>query len=216
MSDFAQLGRVWLRGGLLDDDIDNLLVETDASSGPGRRIELTEGLSRALSATAASETIQEIWPGMAPVRAVLFDKSGSANWGVPWHQDRVIAVQNRVDVPGFRNWSRKAGTWHCEPPLALLRAMLFVRIHLDACTKETGAMEIALGSHSRGLVTSDFADEIATACPTEVTEAEAGDVLILSMLTLHRSRPASTPARRRVLRVDYASQKLPAPLEWAS
>src|SRR5882672_1389898 len=27
-----------------------------------------------------------------PVRAILFDKTSSTNWGLPWHQDRTIVV----------------------------------------------------------------------------------------------------------------------------
>lgn len=37
-----------------------------------------------------------------PVRAVLFDKSAETNWSLGWHQDRTIAVQERIDVSGFR------------------------------------------------------------------------------------------------------------------
>lgn len=152
---------------------------------------------------------------MQPVRAVLFDKAPGANWALPWHQDRVIAVKDRADVAGFRNWTRKGGVWHCEPPESLLSRMLFVRFHLEPSTSKTGAMEIALCSHRRGLVPVERAAEVAESCPLEVSEAESGDELVLSMLTVHRSQAARTPTRRRVLRVDYASAVLPDPLAWA-
>ena len=45
--------------------------------------------------------IDTISPGMVAVRAILFDKTGDANWTVPWHQDRSIAVATRIDVAGF-------------------------------------------------------------------------------------------------------------------
>src|SRR5882724_11698668 len=32
-----------------------------------------------------------------PVRAILFDKTASTNWGLPWHQDRTIVVTRRVE-----------------------------------------------------------------------------------------------------------------------
>jgi len=48
----------------------------------------------------------------------------------------------------------------------------------------------------------------------EIEEAEAGDILVLPMLTLHRSRPADTVKNRRVLRIDYARDALPEPLQW--
>ena len=36
-----------------------------------------------------------------PVRAILFDKTGAANWGLGWHQDRTIAIAARRDLPGY-------------------------------------------------------------------------------------------------------------------
>ena len=51
--------------------------------------------------------------------------------------------------------------------------------------------------------------------PIEVEDARRGDVLILHMNILHRSRPSQGSAPRRVLRVDYATAALPAPLTWS-
>jgi hypothetical protein len=36
-----------------------------------------------------------------PVRAILFDKTPGTNWSLAWHQDRTIAVKERVLVNGF-------------------------------------------------------------------------------------------------------------------
>jgi hypothetical protein len=44
-----------------------------------------------------------------PVRAILFDKTSSTNWGLPWHQDRTIVVTRRVEVAGFGPWTVKSG-----------------------------------------------------------------------------------------------------------
>jgi ectoine hydroxylase-related dioxygenase (phytanoyl-CoA dioxygenase family) len=153
---------------------------------------------------------------MRAVRVVAFDKNPVANWGVPWHQDRVIVVKERADISSFSNWSCKSGAWHCEPPLALLDTMLFVRVHIDPSTAENGAMEIALGSHHAGKVRAENANEIAANYETELTVADPGDVLILAMLVLHRSLPSKSKDGRRALRIDYASQPLPEPLAWAS
>ena len=35
------------------------------------------------------------------IRSTLFDKTEGANWGVFWHQDLSIAVEQRHDVDGF-------------------------------------------------------------------------------------------------------------------
>lgn len=200
----ATTGRLWLRRALTEADLapldgltDNARLTTLPALGPLTRL------------------IHSLQPKAQPTRAVAFNKTPEANWGVPWHQDRIIAVKARHDIPGFTNWSAKHGQWHCEPPLALLQNMLFVRLHLDPCDASTGAMEIALGSHVEGAVAADQADTIATRYPLEPCTASRGDVLILNMLTLHRSRPATIATTRRTLRVDYSADPLPHPMDWA-
>jgi hypothetical protein len=149
-------------------------------------------------------------------RVVWFRKDARANWGVPWHQDRVIAVDERHDVPGFTNWSRKGAHWHCQPPMDLFRHMRFVRVHLDDCNAENGAMEVARGSEAQGLVPEVDAAAIAGRYPTEICSACRGDIQVLPMLVLHRSRPATLDAPRRALRLDYALTDLPFPLAWCT
>ncbi len=153
---------------------------------------------------------------IAPVRLVAFNKSSDANWGVPWHQDRVIAVAQMVECTGYGNWVSKGGFWHCEPPLKLLARMLFVRIHIDPCDELNGAMEVALGSHKLGFVAASSAGSAAETLPTELCKADPGDVLIVKALTLHRSRAAAQPSSRRALRVDYANRcDLDPRLQWS-
>src|SRR5262245_32043464 len=45
------------------------------------------------------------------VRAVFFDKMPGSNWSLFWHQDNVISVLQRVEVPGYLGWSNKSGVW---------------------------------------------------------------------------------------------------------
>ena len=72
------------------------------------------------------------------VRAILFDKSPTASWLVPWHQDLTLALRARADVPGFGPWSVKDGITHVQPPEELLGRMLTVRLHLDAADESKG------------------------------------------------------------------------------
>ena len=65
-----------------------------------------------------------------PVRAILFDKTPSTNWGLPWHQDRTIVVTRRVEVEGFGPWTVKSGLLHVAPPFDLLAGMVRVSVHL--------------------------------------------------------------------------------------
>lgn len=212
----AKAGLRWFRGAIGPAELAELDALFPADGKAGARVGLDSPAFRAIANLGVTRQIGDTWPGMRPVRLVSFDKSEGVNWGVPWHQDRVIRVAARADVPGFENWTRKSGDWHCEPPVSILAPMLFVRLHLDDNDAETGAMEIAVGSHREGLVPMPEAEATASRYPCQITQAARGDVLILPMLTLHRSLPATRTTGRRVLRIDFAADDLPPPLQWAA
>jgi len=204
-------GRVWFRGLLSDDDLSGYDDALDSTGNVGGRLALDAGLVSTLS----SRLVAQLDAGpLRATRMVAFTKSEAGNWGVPWHQDCVIAVSDRTEVPGFGNWSQKRGVWHCEPPVSILEEMLFVRVHLDDAMAEAGAMQIAVGSHRLGRVAFAKAEAAAMTFPIEDTQAQRGDVLVMHMLLLHRSLPAQVPQSRRVMRVDFARSDLPAPLNW--
>ena len=115
---------------------------------------------------------------------VVFNKSLDTNWQLPWHQDRVIAVRDRHPVPGFDAWTRKAGIWHVEPPIALLRAMIFARVHLDDTDERNGCLELALGTHTYDRIKTEDASNLAQSALQEVCRAQRGDVLFVKALTL--------------------------------
>ena len=119
-------------------------------------------------------------------------------------------------MAGFDNWSLKQGTWHCEPPVSVLKSMLFVRLHLDPCDTQNGAMQVLEGSHQRGKVTKTDIPALCESLRQEDCSAERGDVQILDMLTLHRSGLNRNGHPRRALRIDYANMALPLPLKWAA
>lgn len=212
---FETEGRVWFRSAVSKEDLRVLEDVAGTSLKAGQRLDMSEKLRGCLSIERSiGRVIAQIDPDAKPVRAVSFNKSQQTNWGVPWHQDRVIAVRARENVSGFGNWSFKAGGWHCEPPLDLLETMLFVRIHLDDTDCDNGSMSIALGSHMEGTVRSGQAEEIAQKYEIETCEAKRGDILVLKMLTLHASGPSRLQTNRRVLRVDFSSFELPKPMCW--
>lgn len=205
---------IWLRGALNSGALTLLETFFESTSRPGSRLRLDSVLRAALAPIDAE--IQTIVPKMNPVRALAFNKTAQTNWALPWHQDRVIAVKNRCALPEFGNWTQKDGEWHCEPPAQILDKMLFVRVHIDDGDAESGAMEIAVGSHKAGLVAANQAASTAMTYPHDTCTAARGDILILPMLTLHRSLAAPKPGARRVFRIDYAADRLPEPLEWAN
>lgn len=225
LSEFHNTGRIWLRDALSPEVLAEFDQATDIGHRPGARLacngalapalaQLSELIGAKVSAAAKPLTKKQETP-LKPVRCVIFSKTEQANWAVPWHQDRVIAVKDRASIPDYGNWSRKAGLWHCEPPIELLQHMLFVRVHLDDAGPQSGAMQIALGSHRAGAIAAAKCEEVAAEHETETCTAKRGDVLVLNMLLLHRSLPSQTSAPRRVLRVDYAKQQPAAPLCWA-
>jgi len=144
----------------------------------------------------------------AAVRAVLFDKPETANWRVPWHRDRLIAVRERREVPGFSAWSLKDGVHHVEPPVSILEGMLTLRIHLDDVTSNNGPLRVISGSHTD--LTAVQADTVLS---TLVTGSQ-GSVLMMRPLLLHASSPALNPGHRRVVQLEYCAMDLPSDLDW--
>lgn len=216
-NEFEKCGRIWFRNAISEEDLACFDRAAAVSSKAGQRLDATVSLNAALSKESSLlRVIRRLAPEAMPVRIVAFNKSENANWGVPWHQDRVIAVAKKVEVAGYMNWTNKSGTWHCEPPQAVLEDMLFVRVHLDDTDRSNGAMEIAVGSHADGVVHSINAEKVANTYQIETCAAKRGDVLILKMLTLHSSKPAKVQSERRVLRLDFASSQLSPPLSWST
>ena len=149
------------------------------------------------------------------VRILAFDKTPETNWGVPWHQDRTVAVKRRVEADGFGPWSVKAGVPHVAPPEALLEAMFSLRLHLDDCGPENGPLKIIPGSHRLGRLPVRDVLDLGARASAVTCHAAAGDVLAMKALTVHASDPAQAAAHRRVLHLDFSTADLPPPLEWA-
>jgi hypothetical protein len=172
------------------------------SSAAGKR-----WAGRGLAALAQATELQsilskfpEVVPDIAILRAVAFRKDADANWFVPAHQDRSIPVPSPALLPGFDRLTRKDGGWQAEAPLAILQAMRNCRIFVDRCTVDDGPLEVIPGSHRRGRIEQAEIPSIAgTWLPLT---GEAGDLVVLSPLLLHRSRRATEPNGRRVMQLE--------------
>jgi ectoine hydroxylase-related dioxygenase (phytanoyl-CoA dioxygenase family) len=151
-----------------------------------------------------------------PARGILFDKTPNANWLVPWHQDVTIAVAERNEVEGFGPWSIKVGVTHVQPPASVLEQMLSVRIHLDPCGEENGALKVIPRSHRQGRIPEQEAVRLAAQGDAIVCAVNAGDALLMRPLLLHASSASTNPQHRRVIHLDFAANKLPRPLRWLS
>jgi ectoine hydroxylase-related dioxygenase (phytanoyl-CoA dioxygenase family) len=154
------------------------------------------------------------------VRATLFDKTGAANWLVPWHQDLTICVESREEVPDYGPWSVKGSAWHVQPPVRVLESMLAVRVHLDDCDESNGPLRVLPGTHTAGRLTAaEIAEYVGWIRPV-VCSARRGDLLVMKPLLLHASSARkvehSGVKHRRVIHIEYASAPLDGRLRWSS
>lgn len=182
----------------------------------GVRLFSVDGLSSFLAADGpiGSLAAQRLGPTARPVRAILFDKTPSANWSLAWHQDRVVAVRERIEVDGFGPWTRKHGALHVAPPFEVLASMLTLRVHLDAVPQNNAPLLIAPGSHRLGRVPEADVPGVVSKRGVVICLADAGDVWAYATPILHASARASAATHRRVLQVDYAPEDLPGGLQW--
>ena len=180
-----------------------------------RRNLLSSALVRDFIASEPVRSLIEcIDPTAVAVRAILFDKTGDANWAVPWHQDRSIAVETKIETPGFGPWSNKAGVVHVQPPIGVLEKMFTLRFSLDACGADNGPLRIIAATHTGILNTAEI--EHAVQNRTESIGAmQAGGVLIMRPLILHASSPAKFVGHRRILHIEFGPPTLPGELRWA-
>lgn len=209
--------------GVFGENEVSLLVDAvtaRASAGPrkgGVRDLLELEAIRTLSQSAAlSDLVEPILGGTAKVvRATLFDKTGEANWKVPWHQDVTIAVSQRVEIEGFGPWSVKDGVLHVQAPTEILEKMISVRVHLDDCPAENGALRVIAGSHHSGRMPADSADGFLRGGGLVTCAMKRGGVLLMRPLLFHASSAATVPSHRRVIHFDYAAVELPLGMRWA-
>jgi hypothetical protein len=180
---------------------------------PGTRLGAVPGLFP-LIAPADTLARRLLGPAARAVRAVFFDKSAHRNWALGWHQDRTIAVQARVDVPGFGPWTLKSGIPHVVPPVALLERMLTLRLHLDDTPAANAPLLVSPGTHRLGRIAEPDIEEAVARHGTALCLAASGDIWAYRTLILHASDRSSEPGRRRVLQLLYSADDLPGGLSW--
>jgi len=178
-------------------------------------LQLSPTIRELASSTKVRSIVEETLQNSAsPVRATLFDKTGGANWLVPWHQDLTICVHTRLDVSGYGPWTMKAGIWHVQPPTSILERMLSVRIHLDDCNETNGALRVLSGTHRLGRLTAAQIAERQHLATSVICAVGVGGVVLMRPLLIHASSAATQATHRRVIHIDYASCQLDGGLRW--
>ncbi|UOQ51855.1 phytanoyl-CoA dioxygenase family protein [Hymenobacter cellulosivorans] len=166
-----------------------------------------------LAASTLPQLLRALFPaGCHLVKSIYFDKPAHSNWLVAWHQDLMISVNHRAELPGYGPWTSKAEGVAVQPPRQVLENICTIRLHLDACDADNGALKVVLGSHQEGpLPGAKLAGRTAGAvvCP-----APAGGAMLMKPLLLHASNRSQSARSRRVLHLEFASVELPQGLQW--
>lgn len=187
-----------------------------AASGAGTRNLLEQLWCAALVAPirARLHALGVLPADAVAVQCTLFRKTPECNWNVPYHQDVSIPVAARVDDAGLSGWTIKEDGDYVQPPTSLLAASLAVRLHVDPCSADDGALRVVPGSHRLGRIEAERVAAIDKRSREVVCEADVGDAILMRPLLLHASSKARTPNGRRVLHFLFAPPQPGCGLSW--
>jgi ectoine hydroxylase-related dioxygenase (phytanoyl-CoA dioxygenase family) len=149
------------------------------------------------------------------VRALFFDKTLGRNWALPWHQDKTVTLNRRVEMEGWGPWSEKDGVCHVQPPCSVLDRMLTIRLHIDPCDEESGCLRVIPGSHLSGILKPGEVSRRVAAGGAVPCIASAGDAVVMRPHILHSSRRSVRLSHRRVVHLEFSDYELPAGVHWA-
>jgi len=145
-------------------------------------------------------------------KAIYFDKPSESNWFVAYHQDLSISVDQKVELENYSNWTFKKGQYGVQPPIDILQDTITIRIHLDKTDNSNGALKVITKSHLKGIIRAESKDWILE--NEVVCEVEKGGAMLMKPLTLHSSNRTTNGKKRRVIHLEFNSQKLTEPLAW--
>ena len=147
------------------------------------------------------------------IKSIYFNKPPKANWVVSWHQDITINVKNEVKTKGFKNWRTKGDRTIVQPDLETLQKIYTIRIHLDDCNKENGALHVITESHVNGVI--NLKEWTKEKIGSEyICEVSKGGILIMNPLLLHSSKRTENNKNRRVIHIEFSNANLPNGIRW--
>lgn len=209
VEEFEREGFVVLPGAITKE---SLLKISDSCEklgleGAGNRNMLSYSWVAKLSNTLKKDLrLSALLPSKAKsVQCIYFNKSESSNWLVAPHRDTTIHVQNRFESKGWSAWSQKQGGHFVRPPKSVLSSLVAVRLHLENCTINNGALCVVPRSHR---------EQESSSQQTTICEAMAGSALVMRPTLIHSSSKLKS-GRRRVLHFVFGPEKLPSPARWA-
>ena len=179
-TDFSKLGAQHFERALGQAEVDRIAALFGSGDRPGKRLvrDDVQPVADLLCNDGPVGGIASdlIGASAKPVRALLLDKSEESNWRLGWHQDRTIAVEDRIEVDGFGPWSMKAGQLHVQPPHAITALMATLRIHVDDVDNDNAPLEIIPGSHCLGRLSNEAIDQLAMDEAPLICRARSGDM----------------------------------------
>ncbi|RLS38834.1 MAG: hypothetical protein DWH78_05865 [Planctomycetota bacterium] len=125
-----------------------------------------------------------------------------------------IAVKQRHELDGYQAWTKKAGVQCVQPPRNVMNQVLALRLHLDDCRAENGALKVLPGTHRDVPLGTAEIEQLAGAGSEVVCEVPAGGAILMNPLLFHASSPMNRPGHRRVIHLEFTAMELPPPLEW--
>jgi ectoine hydroxylase-related dioxygenase (phytanoyl-CoA dioxygenase family) len=147
------------------------------------------------------------------VKSIYFDKPGSSNWFVAWHQDLTISVDNKIDTAGYGPWTVKHNQFSVQPPIDILQDNFTIRIHLDDTDEGNEALKVLPGSHLKEIYRPENIDwqrEIEVSC-----NVRGGGIMIMRPLLMHASNRTINNRKRRVVHIEFSRAKLADGIDWA-
>jgi hypothetical protein len=211
----SDAGYAVIPGLIEQNDIHDLIPNLPVSNIGMRRILDTPWCATLAGRIARDQRVRDALPESAvAVQCTLFRKSKEANWLVPLHQDLSIPVAEKVDSEQSSGWSEKEGELFVQPPVCVLEQLLAIRLHLDDCDEQNGALRVVPGSHRLGRLNSTESHRERNQRGTEVVSVPRAGAMLMRPLLLHASSKANVERPRRVLHFVFGPEHLPAGLRW--
>lgn len=209
-----------LRQALLDRaDMDAAIAAVARASSPASGIRRADEKYPALAAIARNIRVRQLAEhllGDRPrfIRAIWFDKTPDKNWSVSWHQDKTIVASRRVERPDWGPWTFKDRRLHVQPPQDVLDAVVTIRLHFDPATHTNGCLQVLAGSHRHGTLTPEQIQTYVRTGQPIACIADAGDAIAMRPLVLHASHRTTVPSHRRILHLEFGSDRVFQTYHW--
>ena len=145
------------------------------------------------------------------VKSIYFDKPGTSNWFVSYHQDLTISVDNKKEIEGFGPWTVKQDKYAVQPPKYILDNIFTVRIHLDETNEKNGALHVIPASHLKDIRRYNEMNKEAEV----ICHVPKGGIMIMKPLLWHSSKRSSENKTRRVIHIEFSNKELPSGISWS-